>query len=69
VSFTAGDRVLYVLPAGYGRDVERRLPAVVVNVTAMRVVIRLDGSSNHRNTLPISLIKDDAAADVPPAAQ
>lgn len=59
--FKAGDRVFYVLPRGNGRPAEVRLPAEVVTVTKKRIVIRVDGSRNHRNVLPISLIPETTA--------
>ena len=53
--FNKNDRVFYMLPRGYGRKQVRYLPATVLNVTKKRVVIRVDGENNHRNTLPTNL--------------
>lgn len=52
----SGDRVIYVLPRGNGRPVEKRLYATVINVTAKRVVIRVDGERGHRCTIAKHLI-------------
>jgi hypothetical protein len=53
----AGDRIVYVLSrtANYP---ERRFPGVVVNVTPLRVVIRLDGHKSHRNVLASSVVPE-----------
>ncbi len=50
-----GDRMFYVLPKGHGSPVAVFLPCVVINIGKKRIVIRLDGSRNHRNILPTSL--------------
>lgn len=56
--FTVGDRVFYMLPKGGGRTTLVYLPAEVIRVTAKRIVIRVDGSKNHRNVLAWSLTKE-----------
>lgn len=56
--FNIGDHVFYVLPKGNGRETERRFAATVINIKEKRIVIRLDGSPNHRNVLPTSLVRE-----------
>jgi hypothetical protein len=56
--FKIGDRVCYLLPISpaHGRHEVMHCAATVRNVTAKRVVLRLDKyPKTHRNALPYSL--------------
>lgn len=57
--FTVGELVYYVLPPNpkAGRAGMVYLPAVIVNIAAKRIVIRVEGQRRSRNVLPISLAR------------